>query len=69
MWVDHHGLKGGLVKKIMGKEMAMRICIRQRFYLGYEASYQVFEITTKFTKHIEVEIFKREWPPSSKQFI
>jgi hypothetical protein len=26
--VDNHGLKGGLMKKLMGKEMAMKICIR-----------------------------------------
>jgi hypothetical protein len=45
----------------MGKKMAMKIYIRQRFCLGHEVGYQVFELIMKATKHIEVEIFKRDW--------
>jgi hypothetical protein len=56
---DSHGLKGGLVKEFMGNEIAMKICIRKRFYLGCKASYQVFKLTVKTIKHIQIEIFKR----------
>jgi hypothetical protein len=32
-------------------------------------SYQLFKLTTKATKYIEVEVFKREGPANSNQFI
>ena len=50
--IDNHELKKGLVKKLMGKKMAMNICIWKRFCLGCKAGYQVFELTMTNTKHI-----------------
>jgi len=40
------------VKELMSKEMTMKICIRKRFYLGHEAGYQVFQLTSKTMKNI-----------------
>jgi hypothetical protein len=47
----------------------MKIDVWQQFYRGHEGGYQVFELTMKATKHIKVEIFKRDWLASSSQFI
>jgi hypothetical protein len=48
----HHGMKGVLAQKFMGKKVSVKISIRQRFCLGYKTRYQVFELTMKATKHI-----------------
>jgi hypothetical protein len=40
----------------MSKEMTMKICIRKMFCLGHEVCYQVFELTVKTMKHIQIEI-------------
>ena len=53
------------MKKLMGREMVMKICIQQSSYLGRKVGYQVFELTTKAMKHIEIEIFMRDWLASS----
>jgi hypothetical protein len=58
---DNHGLNGGLVKELMGKEMTMKICIQKRSCLGRKACYQVFELTAKTPKHKQIEILKRTW--------
>jgi hypothetical protein len=52
---DNHGLKGGLVKELMGKEMTMKIYIQKRFCLGHKACYQVFELTAKTTEYIQLK--------------
>jgi len=47
-----HGIKGVLVQKFMGKKMVVKVSRQQRFCLGYKTYHEVFELTTKATKHI-----------------
>ena len=53
------------MQKLMGKEMAMKVDIWQRFCIGYEASYQVFELILNAMKHIEIEVFKGDKPTNN----
>jgi hypothetical protein len=43
----------------------MEVDILQQLCLGREAGYQVFELATKATKYMEVEVFKENRPASS----
>jgi len=68
-WICSHGWNGSLIQTLISKKMAMKVSVWQRFCLGHETSYQVFKLTTKATKYIEVEVFKRKGSTSSSQFI
>lgn len=57
------------VQKFVSEQVAVKISIGERFGLGYEASNQVFELTAKTTKHIEIEVFKGHRTSRSSQFV
>jgi hypothetical protein len=38
------------------KKMTMKISIQKRLYLGHDACYHVLELTSKTTKHVQIEI-------------